>query len=754
MKRPEGHPSPQPSPQGERGKWAFRSVVGEGVPKLSRSLVYWVVTLGLLAVMLAVRIVDPEPIARFRSFVFDAYLVLRPRPIDTAFPVKIVDIDEASLAAVGQWPWPRTRLAEIVTKLKDAGAASITFDLVMPESDRMSPDALVGVLGAQVPGLASALRELAAVPTNDAVLGAAVNAAPVVLGFVGIGEAAAQPGTARASFVTAGDDPRLFVPGFAGSLNSLPVLTAGARGLGAVNWLPSQDQIVRRVGMLVSVGGVLYPSLALETLRVSLGQTTVFVRSSGGSGTEAFGQKTGVATIRVGRTVVPTDANGQLWLRFAAADPGRTISARQVLEGTFDAKAVAGRMILIGSSSPLLFDLRATPLATTVPGVEIHAQALEQMVSGDHIVRPDYAAGAELLFLALSGGLVAWLIAKSGARTAALVGLVSVAGVLCVSWLLYSRAGYLFDPVYPSLALAAVYVVGTLHNTLGTERERAQIRSTFSHYMAPELVAELAKDPSRLKLGGEMRVVTVLFADVRGFTRISEEMEAEPLVALLNQLFTPVTDIIVEHRGTIDKFMGDAVMAFWNAPLDDGAHAQNACRAALAMIAELERLNATWQAEAVASGKAHPRIEIGIGLNTGPCCVGNLGSPRRFDYSIIGEAVNVAARLEGVTAQDGMPVIVGEGTAEAVSGFAVLEIDRIVLRGKQRPERIYAMLGDEGMAATAGFADVRARHGALMAALEAEDMAAARKAIAHLRKAGGGRVERLCAHYERRLGDK
>ena len=722
------------------------------MPKLSRALVYWVVTLGLLAVMLALRVADPEPIARFRSSVFDAYLVLRPRPIDPAFPVKIVDIDEASLAAVGQWPWPRTKLAEIVTKLKEAGAKSITFDLVMPESDRMSPDALVRVLGAQVPGLAPALRGLGEVPTNDAVLGEAVKAAPVVLGFVGLGESTAQPGPPRASFVTAGDDPRQFVPVFAGSLNSLPVVTAGARGLGAVNWMPSQDQIVRRVGMLVTVGGVLYPSLALETLRVSLGQTTVFVRSSGGSGTEAFGQKTGVATIRVGTTVVPVDANGQLWLRFAEADPGRTISARRVLDGTFDAKDVAGRMILIGSSSPLLFDLRATPLATTVPGVEIHAQALEQMVSGDHIVRPDYAAGAELLFLLASGGLVAWLIAKSGARAAAVVGLLSVAGVAGVSWLLYARAGYLFDPVYPSLALAAVYIVGTLHNTLGTERERTQIRSTFSHYMAPELVAELARDPSRLKLGGEMRVVTVLFADVRGFTRISEQMEAEPLVALLNQLFTPVTDIIVDHRGTIDKFMGDAVMAFWNAPLDDGAHAANACRAALAMIAELERLNASWQTEAAASGKPHPRIEIGIGLNTGSCCVGNLGSPRRFDYSIIGEAVNVAARLEGVTATYGVPVIVGEGTAAAIPGFAVLEIDRIVLRGKQRPERIFAVLGDEAMAATAAFGEVRARHRELMAALEAGDAGAARKGIAGLRKVGGGKVVRLCGVYERRVG--
>ena len=180
-----------------------------------------------------------------------------------------------------------------------------------------------------------------------------------------------------------------------------------------------------------------------------LGQSTVFVRSSGGSGTEAFGQQTGIATLRVGSTVVPTDGNGQLWLHYAKADGGRTIPAHRVLDGTFKAEDVAGRMILIGSSSPLLFDLRATPLETAVPGVEIHAQALEQMVSGEHLVRPDYAAGAELLFLAASGALVAWLIAKAGARTAALVGLASIAGVLAASWALFANAGYLFDPVYP-----------------------------------------------------------------------------------------------------------------------------------------------------------------------------------------------------------------------------------------------------------------------------------------------------------------
>lgn len=718
---------------------------------MNRALVYWAITLGLLAAMLALRIADPEPVARLRSSVFDAYLVLSPRKLDPAFPVKILDIDETSLAKLGQWPWPRTRLAEIVTRLKEAGASSITFDLVMPEQDRLSPGALATLLAERIPAAASVLRDLATVPSNDAIFGDAIKSAPVVLGFAGTGEPLGTPGPARAGFVTAGDDPRLFVPRFDGSLNSLPLLTAGAKGLGAVNWIPSQDQIVRRVGMLVTVNGALYPSLALETVRVSLGQTTVFVRSSGGSGTQAFGQQTGIATIRVGQTIIPTDANGQLWLHYAKADPGRTIPAHKLLDGTANREDIAGRMILIGSSSPLLFDLRATPLDTAVPGVEIHAQALEQIVSGSHLVRPDYATGAELLFLLAIGGLVAWLIARAGARTAAAAGLASIASVLALSWWLYANAGYLFDPVYPSLALAALYVAGTLHNTLGTERERSQIRATFSHYMAPSLIAELARDPSRLKLGGENRIVTVLFADVRGFTRISEQMEAEPLVALLNELFTPLTDIIVAHGGTIDKFMGDAVMAFWNAPVNDPDHAAKACKAALAIIAELERLNAHWQAEASASGVPHPRIELGIGINTGMCCVGNLGSPRRFDYSIIGEAVNVASRLEGVTRTYGVPVIAGEATADAAGGFAMLEIDRLVPRGKERPERIYAVLGDATLSETAAFGDIAARHASLRSALADGDVPAARAALARLRHAGSGRLDRLCDYYDGRL---
>ncbi len=265
---------------------------------------------------------------------------------------------------------------------------------------------------------------------------------------------------------------------------------------------------------------------------------------------------------------------------------------------------VVGRDVLIGTSAVGLLDLRATPLDAAVPGVEIHAQALEQMLSGDHLSRPAFATGAELLFLVVIGAVVAWLIYRLGAVPAAAVGVAAILAVFAASWLAYARAGLLFDPVYPSLAILLLYLATSLDTYIETESDRNRVRSAFSHYVAAPLVEELARNHDKLKLGGETREVSVLFADVRGFTQISEGMGAEFVIRFLNRLFTPLSEVILAERGTIDKFMGDAVMAFWNAPLPDARHARNACVAALRMTRELERLNVAW-----ARGSGEPRRE-------------------------------------------------------------------------------------------------------------------------------------------------
>jgi adenylate cyclase len=360
-----------------------------------------------------------------------------------------------------------------------------------------------------------------------------------------------------------------------------------------VNWVPVADQVVRQVPLLVAIGGELYPSLPLEVLRIAEGQSTLLLRSAGATGLES---------IRIGATLVPTDANGQLWLRYSRSDSRRTIPAHRILSGEFDPSEVAGRHILIGASAPGLLDLRATPLDPAVPGVEIHAQALEQMLSGEHSTRPDFATGAELVFLAATGALVAWLICSSGPGLAAIIGVLSVAAVMAASWLAYAKGGLLLDPVYPALALVVLYSATTLFGYIESETDRSRVRAAFKHYMAPALVDELASRPGALKLGGENRDLTLLFADMRGFTQRAEGMAAEAVVSFINCVFTPISQAITSNRGTIDKFMGDAVMAYWNAPLADPEHAQNACRAALAILRQMELLNGRLAHEAQQSG--------------------------------------------------------------------------------------------------------------------------------------------------------
>ena len=323
-----------------------------------------------------------------------------------------------------------------------------------------------------------------------------------------------------------------------------------------------------------------------------------------------------------------------------------------------------------------------------------------------------------------------------GALAAALIGLSAIAAVFAASWLAYSDAGLLFDPVYPSIAILVLYLTTSLNTYMRSEADRNRVRSAFSHYVSAPLVEELARNHDKLKLGGETREVSVLFADVRGFTRISEGLTAEELIRFLNRLFTPLSDVILEERGTIDKFMGDAVMAFWNAPLLDGAHARNACIAALRMLQELDGLNAAWASEARERGETASPVRIGIGLNTGECCVGNVGSPQRFDYSILGDVVNIASRLEEATKSYAIPIVAGETTAAAAPELAFLELDSVPIRGKEREVRIYALLGDEAVAASERFRQLKSAFAALKKALSAGDSDAALDSLSACRSLG------------------
>jgi adenylate cyclase len=712
-------------------------------------LLYVLILGTVIVASLALRIWDPSPVARLRSLVFDAYQRVSPRTFDPALPVRVVDIDEESLKRVGQWPWPRTVLADLVTKLGQNGAAAIGFDMVFPEPDRMSPANTLR-FWPNAEALAGLRQEIEKLPSNDQVFAEAIGTAPVVLGFIAAPQGTSFPET-KAGFAHGGDDPKLFAPYYPGAAASLEELQDQAQGAGSLNWIPDHDQIIRRMPMVIRVGDTLYPSFAADMLRLAQGASTYMVKSSGASGEKAFGEKTGIVKIRVGDFEIPTEADGQMWIRFTPEAKQRYLPAWKVLNGEIGREELEGRILLIGTSAAGLLDLRATPLDASVPGVSLHAQAIEQILQGSFLQRPDFATAAELLYILVIGLLIAFLIYRMGALGSAVLGGAAVAAVIGISWYAFDAFGWLVDPIYPAVALTAIYLVGTLVVFLRTERERNRVRHAFSHYMAPALVERLANDPSRLKLGGETRDMTLLFSDVRGFTGISEGLDAEELTRFLNSLFTPLSNIILEEQGTIDKFMGDAVMAFWNAPLDDNLHPSHACSAALRMMREMETLNERWREEAEAKGRPFKPVRLGIGLNTGICCVGNLGSETRFDYSVIGDNVNVASRLEGQSKTYDVGTVVGETTTARAPDFAFLELDLLKVKGKTEATRAFALLGDTAFKQSPNFITLAERHGEFLARYRAKDWDAAEALSRECERLNTSHLDRLYALYRERI---
>ncbi|MGI8852946.1 MAG: CHASE2 domain-containing protein [Methyloceanibacter sp.] len=712
-------------------------------------LLYVLILGTVIAASLLLRAWDPTPVARLRSLVFDAYQRVDPPKFNPDLPVRIVDIDEDSLKQVGQWPWPRTLLAELVDRLAANGAATIGFDMVFPEPDRLSPANALHYWP-KSDALAGLREEVEKLPSNDEVLAEAIGKASVVLGFIAAPQGTSIP-EAKAAFSFAGDDPKLFAPFYSGATASLEILQKPAQGAGALNWIPEHDQIVRRMPMIVRVGDALYPSLAADVLRLGQGASTYIVKSSGASGEMAFGEHTGIISIKIGEFEVPTEAHGQMWIRFSPHSKGRYLPAWKVLKGEIRRDDVEGRIVLIGTSAPGLLDIRATPLEAAVPGVELHAQVVEQIIQGAFLQRPDFATAAELLYILLLGSLIAFLIYRTGALGSAVVVAGAIVAVIGISWYAFKSYGWLVDPIYPAIALTAIYLAGTVFMFLRTERERNRVRNAFSHYMAPALVERLADDPSRLKLGGETRDMTLLFSDVRGFTTISEGLDAEELTRFLNSLFTPLSNIILEEQGTIDKFMGDAVMAFWNAPLDDSAHPTHACNAALRIMAEMETLNERWREEAKAKGKPYKPVKLGIGLNTGVCCVGNLGSETRFDYSVIGDNVNIASRLEGQSKTYDVGTVVGESTTARAPGFAFLELDLLKVKGKTEATRAFALVGDSDVKNSKKFIELNDLHQKFLARYRAQDWEAAETLSRKCEKLNTVHLERVYELYRERI---
>jgi adenylate cyclase len=691
----------------------------------------WLVPAFVLMAAIWGNLAEPDLLRALRHAVFDEYQRIKPAPWEDA-GVRIVDIDEESLARIGQWPWPRTRLAELLGRLGELGVGVVAFDVVFAEPDRTSPRHVVSSWrGAIEP---DRLEELVArLPDHDAAFAAALAEVPSVLGVVFHAESTARIPATKWGMGHAGDDPLPFLPLFSGATANLPELEAAAAGQGSFTMIPDGDQVIRRVPLLVAMQRpgaqpVIYPALGLEALRVLQGASTYVLRASNASGQTAFGERTGLNAVRIGRAVVPTDRDGRMWLRDTGPVPQRYVPAWKVLAGEVPALALDGAIVFVGTSAPGLKDLRALPLNPLAAGVEVHARITEQILHGVFLARPDWLRGAEVVGLILVGALLIAMLPRLGPVWCAFGGAVAIAGSFAASWFAFDRLGLLADPVFPALTVLSIYVVSSLIAFLRTERERRWVRSTFGQYLSPALVEELARDPTKLRLGGDTRDMTILFSDIRGFTSRSEKLSAAELARFINGFLTPMTALILERRGYIDKYMGDAIMAFWGAPLANDRHHLDAARSALAMVAELERLNERWAAEAAAQGTDFEPVAIGIGLNAGEVSVGNFGADQHFSYSVIGDEVNLASRLEGRSKSYGVTIVIGENLARRLEGWAVLELDRVRVKGKAKPVAVFTLLSEDG----AELRDLTARHAAMLARYRAQDWDAAEEAVAGL----------------------
>jgi adenylate cyclase len=518
---------------------------------------------------------------------------------------------------------------------------------------------------------------------------------------------------------------------------------AGGRGMLTIN--PERDGIVRRVPMIMQAQGAIMPSLSFEMLRVVTGTDTIFIKTD----------QAGIKSLGVKGFQIPTDLHGQLWVHFARRDPSIYVSAIDVLEGSVPPEKIKGKLVLIGTSAAGLNDLKTTPVDPAMPGVEIHAQVLESALTRAVLSQPYYGLAVEFLAALVLGILVIIFAPMFGPITLVVVGTLFASLLIGTSWYFYVHDRMLIDFTYPLLSTTAIYLTLIFSSFVREQGQRRQIRSAFGQYLSPALIEQLAQSPEKLKLGGEEREMTIMFSDVRGFTTISESFKHDPqgLTTLMNRFLTPLTNAILDRKGTIDKYMGDAIMAFWNAPLDDKQHQLNACEAALDMLERIDGLNKVREVEAQESGINFIPINVGVGLNTGTCVVGNMGSTLRFDYSVLGDTVNLASRLEGQTKEYGFSIIVGSKTAMAIKEkFAILELDFIMVKGKKEPEVIYAVAGREDTAHSERFQRLRNLTIEMLACYRNRDWDGALEAIGRGRKTDvADSLEQLYDMYEERL---
>ncbi|NQV54271.1 MAG: adenylate/guanylate cyclase domain-containing protein [Rhodospirillales bacterium] len=779
--------------------------------------VRWV-ALVLLAAFIGFRVWNPGPLDTVRLKIFDFYQQTKPRTLLPDSPVVIIDLDEESLKEVGQWPWPRNLVAQMVANLFNLGVGVVGFDVLFPEPDRMNGENVV----TSMVGLDDATKaKLISLTSNDVIFGDIIKQAKRVV----VGQALLpferkyedrKPLRSRVfeRAMKNSPKPQEWVPKAAGLLRNVIQVENSAAGHGLLSLQPEPDGIVRRVPAFFRYENRLYPTLAIEMMRLATGRSGVVAKGnqsgifdvtigprkrflvskslltdnsieklpfdpafnrltyaivSDGAGGDLLVNRAALGKVKIQRykkefdqenfttlelpdVKAATDRVGRMWPYFSVRDEKKYISAKDVLSGVVEREKIAGKLAIIGTSASGLLDIKTVPTERFIPGVEVHAQLIESVLTNQFLSRPNFADAAEMAIALVAGIIIIVLVPWIGAKWTLVFFLAVVAGAGGTSWYLFDQERVLIDAAYGIFSIFIIYVTMTYLAYTSEAAQRRQTRDAFSKYLSPAMVEAVVADPKLLTLGGAKRDMTLLFCDVRGFTSISELFDAEGLTVLINKLLTPLTDIIIEHKGTIDKYMGDCVMAFWNAPLDDEKHAEDGCRAALEMVAAMAPLNQRLEQEAKEEGRKHLDLKVGLGLNSGEAVVGNMGTAQRMDYSVLGDTVNTAARLEGQSKTYGVDIVLGPNTCAEIPDFATIELDLIQVKGKTVGLQVFALMGDEQLAGDPAFIKMKETVDALIAAYRAQEWDKAKDIAQELRIVGAPfKLDVFCDLYEARI---
>jgi adenylate cyclase len=625
------------------------------------------------------------------AIAYDARLKLTmPGGVDPR--IVIVDIDEKSLQEEGRWPWRRDHLGDFLDQLFGHYKVKVVgFDVVFAEKDESSGLKVLEDIGERefkdYPQFQSALKSVAPKLQFDRLFAEKMRGRPVVLGYYFSNDARTSgvlPDPVLPRGVFQGRNISAFKnTGFGANLLELQQSAANA---GHFNPVPDIDGVIRRVPMLAEYEGAYYEPLSLAIVRLLLGSPPV--RPAFTDAPWSSKSYPGLEWLEVGELRIPVD------IQVTALVPYRGpwhsfpyVSASDVLKGTADAAVLKDRIVLVGTTAPGLQDQRSAPVGNVYPGVEMHANLIAGMLDGAIKQRPPYVLGAEVLLLFVSGVVMALVLPLLSPLRGMLVTAVVVVAVFGTNVLVWDRANLVLPMASGVLMIAVLFALNMSYGFLVESRAKRQITGRFGQYVPPELVDEMSEHPERFSMEGESREMSVLFSDVRGFTTISEGLDPKELSRLMNEFLTPLTQVIYRRRGTIDKYMGDCIMAFWGAPIDDPQHARNAVLAGLEMQATMKALQPQF------NSRGWPELLIGVGVNTGRMSVGNMGSDVRVAYTVMGDAVNLASRLEGLTKQYGVDMIVGEGTRSAVPNIVFRELDRVTPKGKKEPVAIFEPIG-------------------------------------------------------------